>query len=100
MTGTDYQKASIIVLEIKRKLDLDDDPVQYLKDICKFLEKQEDKTLKDIGNRMMNKAHATVPIFLPPSLHNLTMSISQGSCKCYTNISNINYHNISCLFVS
>ena len=52
MTGTAYEKANIIVREIERKLLDDVDPVQYLKDICNFLQKYNEKTLKNIGSTM------------------------------------------------
>ena len=52
MTGTAFDRANIIVREIERKLDADDDPVQYLKDICNFLQKYNEKTLKKIGSTM------------------------------------------------
>ena len=52
MTGTAYEKANIIVREIERKLLDDVDPVQYLKDICNFLQKYNEKTLKNISSTM------------------------------------------------
>ena len=55
MTGTAYERANIIVRDIQRKLDADDDPVQLLLKICDFLQKQGDKILIDIGDKMMSQ---------------------------------------------
>lgn len=55
MTGTAYEKANKIVGEIQNRLDADNNPVQLLLKICYFLQKQGDKILVDIGDKMMSQ---------------------------------------------
>ena len=64
MNGTAYEKANKIVMELQRQIVADDNPVQFLKQICDVLIKQEDKILSNIGTKMMN--------VLSPDHHNKT----------------------------
>ena len=48
-----YDKADIIVEKLQRQVD--EHGVELLKKICDFLLEQTDKTLKDIGTRMMSQ---------------------------------------------
>lgn len=54
MTGTAYEKANKIVGEIQRQLENNDNPVQFLTNVCDFLLKQ-DNTLKAIGTKMKSE---------------------------------------------
>ena len=53
MTGTSYDKASIIVGEMWRKLGAAKSQDSFLRRICEFLLLQADKTLRDIGDSMI-----------------------------------------------
>ena len=53
MTGTGYEKANKIVIELKRQLD--DNPDECLKKIIEFLESQSDQILKKIGTKMRHQ---------------------------------------------
>ena len=64
MNGTAYDKATKIVGELQRQIIANDNPVQFLRQICDVLIKQEDKTLSNIGDKMMN--------LLTPDHHNKT----------------------------
>ena len=64
MNGTAYDKANKIVMELQRQIVADDNPVQFLRQICNVLIKQEDKILNNIGTKMMN--------VLSPDHHNKT----------------------------
>ena len=55
MTGTAYEKANKIVGEIQRQLENNDNPVQFLTNICEFLISQENETLKAIGAEMKSE---------------------------------------------
>ena len=57
MSSRDYDKANIIVEGMQSWLEADDDPVEYLKKICDFLQRQTDKALKDIGAKMTILLH-------------------------------------------
>ena len=48
-----YDKADIIVEKLQRQVD--EHGVELLKKICDFLLEQTDKTLKDIGTKMMSQ---------------------------------------------
>ena len=50
-----YDKADKIVEKLQRLIDDDKHPIELLKKICDFLLKQTDKTLKDIGTKMMSQ---------------------------------------------
>ena len=54
MTGTAYEKANKIVIELQRQLNADDNPAEFLKKISEFLESQSDRTLKKIGDKLKN----------------------------------------------
>ena len=54
MNGTSYDKANKIVGELQRQIAPNDNPVQFLKQICDVLKNQEDITLSNIGDKMMN----------------------------------------------
>ena len=54
MTGTAYEKANKIVIELQRQLNADDNPDGFFKKISEFLESQSDRTLKKIGEKMKN----------------------------------------------
>ena len=64
MNGTAYDKANKIVGELQRQIVGNDNPVQFLRQICDVLKNQEDKTLSNIGTKMMN--------LLTPDHHNKT----------------------------
>ena len=55
MSGTAYDKADAIVEELQRQIDADSNPVEFLRKISSFLKKQTDKTLKEIGDEIMNQ---------------------------------------------
>ena len=50
-----YDKADKIVEKLQRQIDDDEHPIELLKKICDFLLEQTDKTLKDIGTKMMSQ---------------------------------------------
>ena len=50
-----YDKADIIVEKLQRQIDDDEHPIELLKKICGFLIEQTDKSLKDIGTKMMSQ---------------------------------------------
>ena len=50
-----YDKADKIVWKLQRQIDDDEHPIDLLKKICDFLLEQTDKTLKDIGTKMMSQ---------------------------------------------
>ena len=50
-----HEKADKIVDELQSQIDDDEHPIELLKKICDFLLEQTDKTLKDIGTKMMSQ---------------------------------------------
>ena len=50
-----YDKADKIVGILQRLIDDDEHPIELLKKICDFLLEQTDKTLKEIGTKMMSQ---------------------------------------------
>ena len=53
MSGTSYDKASKIAQSIENYLEASNDQVQFLQNLCDFLQNNiEDKTLNDIGATM------------------------------------------------
>ena len=48
-----YDKADKIVEKLQRMIDDNEDLIELLKKTCDFLSKQNDKTLKEIGAKMM-----------------------------------------------
>ena len=50
-----YDKADKIVGTLQRLIDNDEHPIELLKKICDFLLEQTDKTLKEIGTKMMSQ---------------------------------------------
>ena len=50
-----YDKADKIVEKLQGQIDDDEHPNELLKKICDFLLEQTDKTLKDIGTKMMSQ---------------------------------------------
>lgn len=53
MSGTAYDKASKIAQSIESYLEASRDQVQFLQNLCDFLQNNiEDKTLNDIGTAM------------------------------------------------
>ena len=50
-----YDKADNIVENLQRQIDDDEHPIELLKKICDFLLEQTDKTLKEIGTKMMSQ---------------------------------------------
>ena len=53
MSGTAYDKASKIAQSIENYLEASNDQVQFLQNLCDFLQNNiEDKTLNDIGATM------------------------------------------------
>ena len=53
MSGTAYDKASKITQSIENYLEASSDQVQFLQNLCDFLQNNiEDKTLNDIGATM------------------------------------------------
>ena len=50
-----YDKADKIVVKLQRLIDDDEHPIELLRKICDFLLEQTDKTLKDIGTKMMSQ---------------------------------------------
>ena len=71
MNGTFYDKAKKIVGELQTRLDIDGNPAQFLRQICDVLIKQKDKTLSNIGTKMMN--------LLTPHHHNKIFSTSDNT---------------------
>ena len=53
MNGTAYDKANKIVGELQRQIVANDNPVQFLRQICDVLISQKDITLSNIGTKMM-----------------------------------------------
>ena len=41
--------------KLQRQIDDDEHPIELLKKICNFLLEQTDKTLKEIGTKMMSQ---------------------------------------------
>ena len=55
-TTTDvYDKADKIVVKLQRLIDDDEHPIELLRKICDFLLEQTDKTLKEMGTKMMSQ---------------------------------------------
>ena len=54
-TTDEYDKADKIVERLQRQIDDDEHPIKLLKKICDFLLEQTDKTLKEIGTKMMSQ---------------------------------------------
>ena len=54
-TALEYDKADKIVVKLQRLIDDDEHPIELLRKICDFLLEQTDKTLKDIGTKMMSQ---------------------------------------------
>ena len=54
-TADVYDKAHKIVENLQRLIDVDEHPIELLKKICYFLLEQNDKTLKEIGTKMMSQ---------------------------------------------
>ena len=50
-----YDKADKIVEKLQRMIDDNEDLIELLKKTCDFLSKQNDKTLKEIGAKMMSQ---------------------------------------------
>ena len=50
-----YDKADKIVENLQRLIDDDEHPIELLKKICDFLLEQTDKTLKEMGTKMMSQ---------------------------------------------
>ena len=50
-----YDKADKIVDKLQRQIDDDKNPIELLRKICDFLLRQTDKTLKEIGAKMMSR---------------------------------------------
>ena len=50
-----YDKADKIVGKLRRLIDDNEHPIDMLMKICDFLLEQTDKTLKDIGTKMMSQ---------------------------------------------
>ena len=50
-----YDKADKIVEMLQELIDDAEHPIELLKKICDFLLEQTDKTLKDIGTKMMSQ---------------------------------------------
>ena len=50
-----YAKVDKIVGKLQRQINDDEHPIELLKRICDFLLEQSDKTLKDIGTKMMSQ---------------------------------------------
>ena len=50
-----YDKADKIVVKLQKLIDDDEHPIELLKKICHFLVEQTDKTLKEIGTKMMSQ---------------------------------------------
>ena len=50
-----YDKADKIVEKLQRMIDDNKNPIELLKKICDFLSEQNDKTLKEIGAKMMSQ---------------------------------------------
>ena len=56
MTSSPYEKASKIVTVLQRQLDAANNPAEFLKKISEFLERQNDKVLKEIATVMKRQA--------------------------------------------
>ena len=54
-TSDQYDKADKIVEKLQRLIDDDEHPTELLMKICNFLLEQIDKTLKEIGAKMMSQ---------------------------------------------
>ena len=54
-TADVYDKADKIVENLQRLIDVDECSIELLKKICYFLLEQTDKTLKEIGTKMMSQ---------------------------------------------
>ena len=63
--------ANKIVGELQTRLDFDGNPAQFLRQICDVLIKQKDKTLSNIGTKMMN--------LLTPNHHDKIFSTSDNT---------------------
>ena len=50
-----YDKADKIMGKLRRQITDDEHPIELLKKICDFLLEQTDKTLKEIGTKMMSQ---------------------------------------------
>ena len=50
-----YDKADKVVGKLQRLIDDDEHPIELLKKICDFLLEQTDKTLKEIGTKMISQ---------------------------------------------
>ena len=50
-----YDKADKIVVKLQRLIDDDEHPIELLRKICDFLLEQTDKTLKEMGTKMMSQ---------------------------------------------
>ena len=50
-----YDKGDKIVWRLQTLIDDDEHPIDLLKKICDFLLEQTDKTLKEIGTKMMSQ---------------------------------------------
>ena len=50
-----YDKGNKIVEKLQTLIDGDEHPIDLLKKICDFLLEQTDKTLKEIGTKMMSQ---------------------------------------------
>ena len=54
-TAAVYDKADIIVGKLQRQIDDNEQPIELLQKICDFLLEQTDKTLKEIGTKMIKQ---------------------------------------------
>ena len=54
-TNNRYDKADKIVGKLQRLIDDDEHPIDLLRKIVEFLLEQTDKTLKEIGTKMMSQ---------------------------------------------
>ena len=50
-----YDTADKVVGKLQRLIDDDEHPIELLKKICDFLLEQTDKTLKEIGTKMISQ---------------------------------------------
>ena len=50
-----YDKADKIVVKLQSLINNDEHPIELLKKICNFLLEETDKTLKEMGTKMMSQ---------------------------------------------
>ena len=88
MNGTAYDKASKIVEKLQAKLNIDQNSDQILRQICDVLGEQEDKTLSNIGGKMLK----LLPQFPHIKKHDLKLveyiTIDIYLCSLFTELIN------------